>query len=141
MLHKSREHWGEIFSCIPYREPNILFYLTHFQASSYLRSSVIVKWRLFFLQFSWLRGNGVESLPAISLRTHSMFAVLLLIGRNCSITNLIPLSEIANKSIAFSIISQKEIYSLLLAKLAFYQFPEHTIDLRFKTLKIYDWCR
>ena len=62
-----------------------------------------------------------------------MFSVLLLIGRN-----LIPFPEITNKSIAFSIISQKEIYSLLLAKLAFYQFPEHTIDLRFKTLKIDD---
>ena len=67
-----------------------------------------------------------------------MIAVLLLIGRNCSITNLIPSSEIANKSIAFSIISLKEVYSLLLAKFAFYKFPEHTIDLRFKTLKIDD---
>ena len=44
-LHKSREHRGEVFSCIPYREPNILFYLANFQATSYLRSSVIVKWR------------------------------------------------------------------------------------------------
>ena len=67
-----------------------------------------------------------------------MFAVLLLIGRNCSITDLIPLSEIANKSITFSIISLKEVYSLLLAKFAFYKFPEHTINWRFKPVKIDD---
>ena len=43
LLHKCREHEGEIFSRIPYREVNILFYLANFQATSYLRSSVIVK--------------------------------------------------------------------------------------------------
>ena len=43
LLHKSREHGGEMFSRMPYREVNILFYLANFQATSYLRSSVIVK--------------------------------------------------------------------------------------------------
>ena len=43
LLHKSREHGGELFSRIPYREVNILFHLANFQATSYLRSSVIVK--------------------------------------------------------------------------------------------------
>ena len=43
LLHKSRERGGEIFSCIPYREVNILFNLANFQATTYLRSSVIVK--------------------------------------------------------------------------------------------------
>ena len=41
--HECRKHEGEIFSRIPYREVNILFYLANFQATSYLRSSVIVK--------------------------------------------------------------------------------------------------
>ena len=33
LLHKSREHGGEIFSCIPYREVNILFNLANFKAT------------------------------------------------------------------------------------------------------------
>ena len=45
LLHKCREYEVEIFSRIPYREVNILFLLANFHATSYLRSSVIVKWR------------------------------------------------------------------------------------------------
>ena len=43
LLHKCREYEVEIFSRIPYREVNILFLLANFHATSYLRSSVIVK--------------------------------------------------------------------------------------------------